>query len=244
MKRVLLTIEYDGSGFYGWQKQNGMRTVQGEVEKALAIVTGTECEVFASGRTDAGVHALGQTAHFDLNVPVPISKLADVLNSLLPDDISIKKAKYVEDDFHARFSIKRKCYEYRVYIGTRKQALKSRYQAWVKNPLDIDKMIKAGKMFLGKHNFQGYCASAATVSDYSRTIHDIRISKKGEMIIFEVEGSGFLYNMVRILVGTLIDIGRGKLTEKSAKEALDTQDRSKAGVTMPPNGLYLKWTKY
>ncbi len=244
MKRICLTIQYDGSGFYGWQKQEGFRTVQGEVEKALSIVLDGECEVFASGRTDAGVHALGQTAHFDMALPIPVSRLADVLNSLLPEDIAIKKAVEVDSDFHARFSIKRKCYEYRVYTGKTKRCLSSRYEGWVKNPLDVDKMIRAAKMFVGTHNFQGYCSSSATVSDYTRTIYDIRITKKKDMLSFEVEGSGFLYNMVRILVGTLIDIGRGKLTEKSAKEALEKQDRSKAGVTMPPNGLYLKWTKY
>ena len=178
MKRILLTIQYDGSGFYGWQKQEGLRTVQGELEKALAIVLGGECEVYASGRTDAGVHALGQTAHFDMNLPIPVSRLADVLNSLLPDDIAIKKAEEVTDDFHARFSIKRKCYLYKVYNGKTKRCLQSRYEAWVKNPLDIDKMIKASKIFLGRHNFQGYCSSAATVSDYTRTIYDIRITKK------------------------------------------------------------------
>lgn len=244
MKRVLITIEYDGSGFKGFQSQSRQRTVQGELEAALEKICGAHVEVFASGRTDAGVHALGQTAHFDLNVPLPISKLADVLNSLLPSDISVKKAEYVPSDFHARFNIKSKCYMYKLYTGKEKHALESRFEGWVNYPLDIEKMRRASKIFLGEHDYRGYCSSAAVTSDYKRTIYNVEIKKVKDYIYFEVEGSGFLYNMVRIIVGTLVDIGRGKLSEESARKALETGDRSYAGITMIPNGLYLKWTKY
>ncbi len=244
MKRVLLTIEYDGSSYYGWQKQPQFKTVQGELEKAIEKITGTVTEVFASGRTDAGVHALAQTAHFDINVPIPISKLADVLNSLLPDDIAVKKACYVEDDFHARFSIKSKTYQYCVYIGEEKKALQAKYMASEKYPLDLGKMQEASKIFLGEHNFKGYCSSQAITNDFTRTIYSLNITKKKDVIYFEIEGSGFLYNMVRIIVGTLVDIGRGRLTVDSAVKALETGDRSYAGVTMIPNGLYLKATRY
>ncbi len=244
MKRVLLTIEYDGSGFYGWQRQQGMRTVQEEIEKAIEKITDRPCEVQASGRTDAGVHALGQTAHFDLPCPVPISKLAGVLNSLLPLDIVIKKAEIVPDDFHARFSIKSKTYLYKINTSEKKNAFISRYTSQVTYPLDYQKMRAAAKIFLGEHDFKGYCASSAVTSDYHRTIYDIKISQKKNELDIEVEGSGFLYNMVRIIVGTLVDIGRGKLTVESAKKALEGGDRAYAGVTMPPNGLYLKCTKY
>lgn len=244
MKRVLIRIEYDGSGFYGWQRQPGKRTVQGEIEDAIEKITSSHVEVFASGRTDAGVHALAQTAHFDINVPIPISKLADVLNSLLPEDIAIKKAEYVADDFHARFSIKSKTYEYRVYIGQEKKALISRQVASVKYPLDMDKMIDASRIFIGQHDFKGYCSAQAVTNDFVRTIYSLKITKKKDIISFEVEGSGFLYNMVRIIVGTLVDIGRGKLSIESAKKALESGDRAYAGVTMPPNGLFLKATHY
>lgn len=244
MKRVLLTIEYDGSGFYGWQKQNGFRTVQGELESAIEKVTETPVEVFGSGRTDAGVHALGQTAHFDLSLPVPISRLADVLNNLLPPDIAVKKAEYVADDFHARFSIKSKRYQYKIYTGKVKRALRSRFEAQVDWPLDLNKMRKASKMFLGEHDFKGYCSSATVTSDFRRTIYALDIYEDSEHIFIEVEGSGFLYNMVRIIVGTLVDIGRGKLSELDALKALETGERALAGVTMPACGLYLKETKY
>lgn len=244
MRRVLLTIEYDGSGFSGWQKQTGMRTVQGEIETAIEKITGSATEVFGSGRTDAGVHALGQTAHFDLSLPVPISKLADVLNNLLPPDIAIKKAEYVPMDFHARFSIKSKRYQYRIYTSQEKKALSSRFEAQVRWPLDVKKMQKASRMFLGEHDFKGYCSSAAVTNDYCRTIYNIDIFESDDYIFIEVEGSGFLYNMVRIIVGTLVDIGQGKLGEEDAKKALEIGDRALAGVTMPAGGLYLKETIY
>lgn len=244
MKRVLITMEYDGSGFKGFQSQQGQRTVQGELEGALEKICGSHVEVFASGRTDAGVHALGQTAHFDLGVPVPISKLADVLNSLLPPDICVKKAVGVDKNFHARFDIKSKCYMYRLYTGSQKHAFESRYEGWTNYPLDFALMKKASKIFLGEHDFRGYCSSAAVTSDYRRTIFNINLRQDGDYIYFEIEGSGFLYNMVRIIVGTLVDIGRGKLSVQSAQKALEEGDRALAGITMSPNGLYLKWTKY
>ncbi len=243
MKRVLLTIEYDGSSYKGWQRQQDLPTIQGELEKALMVVCGKEVEVFASGRTDAGVHALGQSVHFDLNVPIPISRLADVLNSLLPGDIVIKNAKFVPDDFHARFDIKTKTYKYLVNLG-KKDAFQAKYMAFYNNNLDLEKMQKASKMFLGKHDFKGYCSAQAITKDYHRTIYRFDVRKKKDILEFEVEGSGFLYNMVRILVGTLIDIGQGKLSEESAKKALNDGNRAFAGVTMPPNGLYLKTTQY
>lgn len=244
MKRVLLTISYDGTNFFGWQKQADKRTVQGEIEKAIEIVAGKNCEVFGSGRTDAGVHALAQMAHFDLPVDIPISRLADVLNSLLPGDIAIIKAEEVDKDFHARFSVKRKCYQYQVYVGKEKDPFMAHRMGWVKYPLDDQKMVEAGKLLVGKHNFKGFCSSATCTSDYERQIFSIDISHEGDFYYFDIEGSGFLYNMVRIIVGTLVDVGRGKLSLESVKEALAKGDRSKAGITMPAGGLYLKYAKY
>lgn len=244
MKRILLTISYDGTNFFGWQKQTDRRTVQGEIEKAIEIVAGKSCEVFGSGRTDAGVHALAQTAHFDLPVDIPVSRLADVLNSLLPGDIAVLKAEEVDKDFHARFSIKKKCYEYRVYVGSEKDPFMCHRMGWVKYPLDLKKMIEAGKMLVGKHDFKGFCSSATCTNDFVRKIFSIDITKDGDFYYFDIVGNGFLYNMVRIIVGTLIDVGRGKLGLESVKEALENGDRSKAGVTMPAGGLYLKYTKY
>ena len=244
MKRVLLTLSYDGTNFYGWQKQNGLRTVQGEIEKAIEIIAGKPCEVFGSGRTDAGVHALAQTAHFDLPVDIPISSLSEVLNNLLPGDIAITCAEEVDLNFHARFSIKKKRYQYRVYNGNVKDAFMCNRMGWVKYTLDEEKMLECAKLLEGRHDFHGYCSSATCTSDFIREIFAIDILKEDDFYYFEVEGSGFLYNMVRIIVGTIVDVGRGKLSIESAREALEKGDRSKAGVTMPASGLYLKSTTY
>lgn len=244
MKRILIKISYDGSNYYGWQKQEGLPTVQGEIEKALEILLTHPCEVFASGRTDAGVHALAQTAHFDMDINIPVSRLADVLNKLLPGDIAIIEAKEVPPEFHARFSIKQKCYEYRVYTGKIKDPFIAKYSSWLKEELDFEKMEEAKSLLIGKHNFKGFCSTATAVKDFNREIYSIEITKKKDYIYFTFVGSGFLYNMVRILVGTLIDVGLGKLKLENIKQALSTGDRQFAGVTMPPNGLYLKYTKY
>ncbi len=244
MKRILIKISYDGSHYYGWQKQEGKATIQGEIEKALQILLMHPCEVFASGRTDAGVHALAQTAHFDMDINIPVSKLADVLNKLLPDDITIIEAKEVSPEFHARFSIKKKCYEYRVYTGKKKDPFIANYTSWLKEELDFQAIEEAKKLLIGKHNFKGFCSTATAVKDFNREIYSIEICKKKDYIYFTFVGNGFLYNMVRILVGTLIDIGLGKLQIENIKQALKTGDRQFAGITMPPNGLYLKWTQY
>ena len=247
MKRILLKIQYAGTNFFGWQKQPKKRTVQGELEAALKIVCNENVEVFASGRTDAGVHALGQCAHFDCPVPIPPSKLKEVLNSLLPDDITILSAKEVAEHFHARFDVKKKMYRYRIYIGSVKDSFLLPYAEWVKYPLDLAMMKKAAKVLIGEHDFHAFCASATAVSDFVRTIYSIKIIKpeeNPELLDFFVEGNGFLYNMVRIIVGTLIDVGRGKMTVESVEEALKSGDRQKAGVTMPAKGLYLFSVKY
>ena len=245
MKRILLTISYDGANFFGWQKQaDDVRTVQGELEKAIEILAGTHCEVYGSGRTDAGVHALAQTAHFDLPVNIPLSKLADVLYSLLPGDIAVTNVKEVDENFHARFSIKKKCYRYIVYTGKEKDPFLASRMGFVKYPLDEEKMLEAASLIEGKHDFQGFCSSATCTNDFVRTVYSIKIIKEDDKYYFDVEGSGFLYNMVRIIVGTLVDVGRGKLSLESVKEAIEYGDRSKAGVTMPAGGLYLKYTKY
>ena len=232
MKRILLTISYDGANFFGWQKQNEeTRTVQGELEKAIEIISGEHCEVYGSGRTDAGVHAL-------------ISRLADVLNNLLPGDIAITNVEEVAPSFHARFSIKKKCYRYVINASKIKDPFLASRMAFVKYPLDEEKMLKAASLIEGEHDFQGFCSAATCTDDFVRKVYSIKITKEDELYYFDVEGNGFLYNMVRIIVGTLVDVGRGKLSLESVKEALEFGDRSKAGVTMPAGGLYLKYTKY
>lgn len=244
MKRIKLTIEYDGSAYSGWQKQPDQKTIQGEIEEAILKTIGQNVEIFGSGRTDAGVHAYGQTAHFDLSVPVPISKLKDILNGALPADIYINNLEEVESDFHARFSIKKKCYLYKIYNGENKKPFLARRMAYIKKGLDVDKMKEASKLLVGKHDFHGFCSANTCATDFVREIFDINIEKEDDYIFIYVYGSGFLYNMVRIIVGTLVDYALGKITLKDIIAALENGDRTKSGQTMPAHGLYLKETYY
>ncbi len=244
MKRILLTIEYDGTNYSGWQKQPCQKTVQGKIEGAIFRAIGKEVEIFGSGRTDAGVHALHQTAHFDLDLPVPTSKIPDILNNALPADIVIKRAEEVAPDFHARFSIKRKCYLYQIYNSQIKQAFLANRMAWVRKPLDVKRMKECAKILIGEHDFRGLCSANTCATDFVRKIFAINIKKDGEYLSVSVQGSGFLYNMVRIIVGTLVDYALEKITLNDVKDALKNGDRSKAGQTMPACGLYLQDTIY
>ena len=240
MKRILLTIEYDGSAYSGWQKQPNIKTIQGEIERAIYQSIGQQVEVFGSGRTDAGVHALNQKAHFDLSVPVPISKLSDILNNVLPDDIVIKEAQEVDSSFHARFSVHKKCYRYKIYNSSQKNAFLATRVGYERKELDIEKMKQASKLLEGQHDFKGFCSSNTIVENFVRTIYYIDIIKEGDFIKIDVCGNGFLYNMVRIIVGTLVDYSLGKLSLEDINYALKYGDRAKAGKTMSPYGLYLK----
>ncbi|MBO5022148.1 MAG: tRNA pseudouridine(38-40) synthase TruA [Clostridia bacterium] len=244
MKRILLTIEYDGTNYSGWQKQPCQKTIQGEIEGAIFRAIGKEVEIFGSGRTDAGVHALHQTAHFDLDLPVPTSKIPDILNNALPADIVIKGAEEVVPDFHARFSIKRKCYLYQIYNSQIKQAFLANRMAWVRKLLDVKRMKECAKILIGEHDFRGLCSANTCATDFVRKIFAINIKKDGEYLSVSVQGSGFLYNMVRIIVGTLVDYALEKITLNDVKDALKNGDRSKAGQTMPACGLYLQDTIY
>lgn len=244
MKRIKLTIEYDGSMYSGWQKQPDQKTIQGEIEDAIFKTIGEQVEIFGSGRTDAGVHAYNQTAHFDLNVPVPICKLKDILNSALPLDISIKEAVEVDKDFHARFSIKKKTYLYKIYNRSEKNSFLARRMANVKKYLNIDLMKEASELLVGIHDFRGFCSANTCATDFARKIYDIDIRREEDYIFILVCGNGFLYNMVRIIVGTLVDYALGKISLNDIKTALEKGERAKAGQTMPACGLYLKETCY
>lgn len=244
MKRILLTIEYNGTNYSGWQKQPNQKTIQGEIESAIFKSIGEKVEIFGSGRTDAGVHALGQTAHFDLKAPVPISKIADILNNVLPPDIVIRKGKEVDDGFHARFSIKKKCYLYKIYNSPVKKAFLSDRVGWIKKQLDIEKMKEASRLIVGEHDFRGLCSANTCAVNFVRKIFAITLTKENDFIYVEVCGNGFLYNMVRIIVGTLVDYALGKITLQDIKQAVEQGDRTKAGQTMSASGLYLKETIY
>lgn len=239
MQRVKLEIEYDGSGFCGWQRQKNSRSVQGEIESALASLFGGEILITGSSRTDAGVHACAQVAHLDIDDNFPAERLSLALNPLLPDDVKIISSKKVDPNFSARFDVQKKTYVYLVSLAPF-SPIKRNYYAFCEYDLDLESMQKCAEMFLGKHSFKGFCASKAQVKNYEREITQSKVTKSGDVLKFTFTGNGFMQHMVRILVGTIIDVGRGKLSLKSVAEALESGDRSKAGKTMPPNGLYLK----
>ncbi len=239
-----MTLEYNGSEFHGWQKQEGQRTVQGELESALFSLTGENAKVEGSGRTDAGVHALGQVASTKIENLIPLKNIKRALNDLLPNDVRVCKVELAKDDFNARFSAKRKTYEYVVQAGGERRAIKHNFQGFYPFEVDLQKMISASKLLVGKHNFKGFCSANTTVTNFEREIYEIKISKHSNNFKFVVTGNGFLYNMVRIIVGTLLDVGRGKLTEKDVQKALKTGERKYAGITMEPCGLYLKKVEY
>lgn len=239
MLNVLLTISYDGSNYYGWQKQNNFITVQQKVEEALSILLKKDIFIRGASRTDTGVHALGQRALFKENVSIPIEKLPYALNSFLPDDIVITAACTVDDDFHPQYSVDRKTYEYKILNSKFKNPMLRNYTEFVHYDMDIEKMKEACKYFIGEHDFKCFCAAGSTAKTTIRTIYDLMIEKNDNIISIKVTGNGFLYNMVRIITGTLIYIGEGKIKPEQVIDIIKSRDRTKAGKTVSPNGLTL-----
>ena len=242
--RVKLTITYDGSEFCGWQIQPNGITVQQTIEEAIEKVTGEKVRVTGSGRTDAGVHATGQVAHFDTNSSVPPHKFFKALNIVLPPAVKVVASEKADDDFHACASAKRKTYEYSLYVSESELPLKERYAVRLDRTPDVDKMNECAKLFIGEHDFKGFSASGCSAKTTVRTIYDLTVIKTGNDVIISVTGNGFLYNMVRILSGTLVKVGYGEMTADDVNEMLKTGERSLGGKTLPPKGLCLKQVEY
>lgn len=241
MRKILLTIQYNGKNFCGWQKQKDALSVQEVLENKISALLGEEIVLHASGRTDAGVHAYAQTAHFETNSNFDIKKLPQAINFGLDENISVLSAKEVSKNFHARFSVKKKTYVYKTYQSKFNLPLFENTHAKTHENLlqNFDKMVLASKHFLGTHNFKAFCSVHTNVTNFERTIFDIKLKKSGNSIEFFITGSGFLYNMVRIIVGTLISVGEGKILPENIPEIIQSQDRKKAGKTMPAHALYL-----
>jgi tRNA pseudouridine38-40 synthase len=243
-----LTLEYDGSGFAGWQVQaGGVRTLQGELEAALARVCGERVRVYGAGRTDAGVHAQGQVASVALQTDWSAAALQRALNAVLPRDLAVVTAEAVADDFHARYHARAKLYRYRIWNGMRPSPLRARYTWWVKPALDAAAMQSAGLLLLGTHDFASFQAVGSDVASTRRSLSrcEIRATSaieepdaRGEIEIL-VEGSGFLRHMVRILTGTLVQVGSGRREPASLPAVLAARERRAAGPTAPPQGLTL-----
>ncbi len=245
MRNIKLVIEYDGKEFNGWQKQPTKLNIQGEIERAIKQITGEEVDLTASGRTDAGVHALGQVANFKTNSNIPIEKIPIALNSNLKKSIVIKSAEEVEERFHSRLNCKRKTYRYIINNSKYGTAIYRNLETHIPIKLDIQKMQEAVKYFEGEHDFKAFKASGTSSKSSVRTIYQAKVIDVGnERIYIELTGNGFLYNMVRIISGTLVEVGLGKIQSKDIQTIIESKKRENAGKTLPPQGLYLVNVEY
>jgi len=244
MRNIKLTIEYDGKDFNGWQKQPTKLNIQGTIEQAIKQITGEDVELNASGRTDAGVHALGQVANFKTNSQIPIEKFAIAINSKLKRSIVIKKAEEVDERFHSRLSCKKKTYRYIINNSPEGTAIYRNLETHIPQKLDLSQMKKAIKYFEGEHDFKAFKASGTSSKSSVRTIYKADIYQENEKIFIEITGNGFLYNMVRIIVGTLVEVGLGKIKPEKIIDIIQQEKRENAGKTFPPNGLYLLKVMY
>jgi len=245
MRNIKLVIEYDGKEFNGWQKQPNKLNIQGEIERAIKQITGEEVDLTASGRTDAGVHALGQVANFKTNSNIPIEKIPIALNSNLKKSIVIKSAEEVEERFHSRLNCKRKTYRYIINNSKYGTAIYRNLETHIPMKLDIQKMQEAVKYFEGEHDFKAFKASGTSSKSSVRTIYKTEVIDAGnERIYIELTGNGFLYNMVRIIAGTLVEVGLGKIEPNEIKTIIESKKRENAGKTLPPQGLYLVNVEY
>ena len=244
MRNIKLTIEYDGKDFNGWQKQPNKPNIQGEIERAIYNITKEEVDLIGSGRTDAGVHALGQVANFKTNSNIPIEKLALAINSQLKNSIIIKKAEEVDERFHSRYNAKHKTYRYIINNSPCGTAIYRNLEYCFPIKLDVAKMQEAAKYFEGEHDFKAFKSSETSEKNSVRTIYNASVKQEGEKIIIELTGNGFLYNMVRIISGTLLDVGLQKIKPEKIKNIIEEKDRQKAGKTLPAHGLYLVEVKY
>ena len=238
-RNIKLTVEYDGTNYHGWQSQINAVSIQDTLEHVLAKVTGHSVSIIGAGRTDAGVHALGQVANFLTTCSIPIEKIPYAFNAVLPRDIVIKNACVMHEDFHSRYLAKGKKYKYIINNSKFPSAIQRSQEYFCPYKLDYKLMYDTLKLFVGEHDFKGFAASGSTVRNTKRIVYTAEMKKEQDRIVIELSGNGFLYNMVRIIVGTLVDVGRGKIAISDVEGALVEGDRSRAGVTLPPQGLYL-----
>jgi len=239
MTKYKLTVHYLGTRYSGWQIQSNKRTIQGTIKEALTQLTGEAVSVVGAGRTDSGVHALGQVAHIRLEKEMEASRLQRALNGILPWDIRILSARKTRPDFHAQKCAVRKRYLYRIWNGPVLSPFLSGRVQQVIHPLRLEAMHEAAELILGRHDFKGFAAAAATVRDHHRTVLASRLICKGRDVRYVIEADGFLHHMVRNIMGTLLQIGSGKRPVSDIIQILGSRDRRNAGPTAPPQGLYL-----
>lgn len=245
MRKLKMTVEYDGTNYHGWQRQKGLITIQQMLEVSIGKITQERVTVIGSGRTDAGVHALNQSAHFKTDSNIAARNLLSGVNSLLPYDVVVKQLEEAPELFHARFDVKSKVYMYQIFNNPIRSAI-YRHYAWnIYPPLDLGAMGKGLSVFSGIHDFSSFCGKKEGDSDRVRTITDACIDKKGrDLIRIYIEADGFLRYMVRTIAGTLVEVGMGKRNPDELSDILEAKNRSLAGITAPPQGLFLMEVKY
>lgn len=244
MRNVRALISYDGSKFYGWQRQEGFYSVQECMEDALSALTGNTITVHGAGRTDSGVHALGQVAHFFIDSKLTDDRLRHALNFYLAEGAAIRRLETAPDDFHARFSALGKRYMYVVATARFRPPFAAHLAHWVPQALDLDAMRAAAQNLIGRHDFSAFATSGSPRPTSVRTLRSLHFIARRERFAFVVEGDGFLYNMVRTIAGTLIEVGKHGLTPADVVRILASADRREAGPTAPPEGLYLVSVRY
>ncbi|MBE7020298.1 MAG: tRNA pseudouridine(38-40) synthase TruA [Ruminococcaceae bacterium] len=244
MRNLRFSMSYDGTDYHGFQIQKDEITIEGVLKNAVNVLTGEDVDIIGCGRTDAGVHAQNYIFNFKTNSSIPCDKFPIALNTVTPDDITILSCEEVEENFHSRFCAKQKTYRYIIYNSRFKNPFLNRFSYHYKHKLDIESMNVAKKYIEGTHDFQCFMAQGSVVRDTVRTVYSIDITAKDDMIFIDVCGNGFLYNMVRIIVGTLIGVGNGKIQSEDISKIIEGRKRENAGMTVPACGLYLKEVVY
>ncbi len=239
MRSLLLVVQYDGTDYHGFQRQPELPTVQGELENALSALLNEDVVVTGAGRTDAGVHAVGQIVTFETERPIPVDRIVRALNSMLPDAVTALEAREVSADFHPRYDARGKVYGYRILNREEPSPFIGRYAWHLPEPLDVSLMREAATSLLGTHDFVAYSSSGGSEGDTVRTLQRLDMDRHGDLIELRLEASGFLYMMARRIVGTLVDVGAGRIGVADVKALLESRDRRRAGTIAPPNGLSL-----
>jgi tRNA pseudouridine38-40 synthase len=244
MRNLKLLIEYDGTNYQGWQSQITTTTIQDNIEKVLDRILGGRVRIAGSGRTDSGVHALGQVASFATNNDIPLTSLLKGANSLLPPDIVIKSIVEVDDSFHARFSAKSRTYEYRLWNARQPSVFLRNYTWWIQQRLDVGLMERTAQLLVGRHDFSSFRGSDDGDASPEREVLGVGFSREDDKIVFSIHANAFLRHMVRNIIGTLVEVGKAKISRDRFAEILEARDRRKAGVTAPPHGLFLIAVRY
>lgn len=244
MKRIRLFVAYDGTAYHGWQIQPNAVTIESELNRAISDLVGCETMVIGASRTDAGVHSKGNVAVFDSDTKIPAEKIAGAINARLPEDIRIVKSDEVDLDWHPRHQDCRKTYEYRITMGKVQLPTQRLYSHFTYHDIDIEAMKAACGAFIGEHDFASLCAAGSQAESTVRTIYALEVENSLNEVVIRVTGNGFLYNMVRIIAGTLLDVGMGRKKPEDIKAILESRDRRKAGPTLPAKGLMLIGYEY